>query len=230
MRICILGAGGIIGRAICDICEEQSIDVVGVVKGSNKPSNKNIIDWKFNSVDIQNVIKEGTKWDAVFDLRAFNPRDITIKKNIVNENVSHWFHISTIYVYKNLKAAYIDSINYEFKEDDDCNPSGEYGINKLFCEKEWISTFKREKTPITIVRLPFIYGPYDRSGRIQTYLNSILNYNTISLPNFGENLIDLLYSMDLARILITLIGNKSTFGKILNIANFHQNKLVDHLY
>ena len=228
MRICTIGSGGVSGRALCDISEYYDVEVLGVVKSSERPPNKNITGWYHSEYTLPQIITQNERWDAVYDLRAFCSEDMHIINNFSTARVEHWFHFSSMYVYRHPAVNKGTRDKYEFDEASNCDPSDKYGINKLHCERD-ITLLGKIKFPVTIVRLPFVYGPNDRSRRIARYKKLLIEGCEIRIPDSGRHLIEMLYSYDLANILLKMISNSSTFGEVFNIACGKKFTLAEHI-
>ncbi len=98
-------------------------------------------------------------------------------------------------------------------------PFSPYGLSKKFLSDYLISYYKQKKIPITIVRLFLVYGPGQKKNRMipQVICNSL---NKKSFPvSLGNQIRDFCYIDDVTEALSLILGNKKTFGEILNVAS-----------
>ncbi len=115
-------------------------------------------------------------------------------------NIKHFIYISSI------SAAGPQKEKKPINEDDVCIPIQGYGESKLLAENE----VKKLSgiTNWTIIRPPFILGPYDYDT---LYLFKKVKYG-LKLYT-GVKFFSFVYSEDIADIIVKMIGNNKSFGK-----------------
>lgn len=224
MRVCILGGGGLIGRNLWQRLNVENHETVVVTRQSLPPPEFITSNWLLSStLPLYNILVDSGPWDLVVDLRAYQPDDLKGIVEFAPIITKHWIHVSTIYVYRRLRDLFNNSnkngfLPLQIIEETVCNPSGVYGIGKLECERIWLNAYHMYEAPITIVRLPFVYGRYDRSKRVKFYIDKLLAKQPIPLPGLGQNKVDLLFAEDLAWVLTKMAGLKDSIGEIYNVA------------
>lgn len=224
MRACVIGAGGLIGRHICLALLAKGYHITAVARRTPRPAGMEAAEWFLcDGRALAGLLRRLAPWDLVIDLRAYKRDDLAGLAEQAGELTAHWIHVSSVYVYRRLSEALYVAPESEFlpvpiPEETPCRPSGEYGMGKLACEQYWVSAHRRCGAPVTITRLPFVYGPLDRSGRARFYIERLLAGDTLRLPDSGERLVDLLFVEDLVNALIRLAGQRRSLGEVYNLA------------
>lgn len=235
MKVCIIGAGGVLGRSLCTAFNRTGYKVTGIVWNTPQPKSLRVDNWfQCENSNLQLLLKVTRPWDVVVDLRAYTSKDLSGITEIAQNTAGHWIHVSTLYVYKRLKDAFYFNKEERFlpvpiSEDTPCHPSGPYGIGKLECEKIWLDVHSKTELPVTILRLPFIYGPFDRSKRVVYYVKKLLKGQAIILPDSGSRFIDLLFSDDFSLVVVQLARNLECTGEIINISSKPVFPLKKHI-
>lgn len=224
MRACVIGAGGLIGRHLCPALLARGYQTTAVAHRTPRPAGMEAAEWfRCDGGDLAALLRSLAPWDLVIDLRAYKRDDLGGLAEQAGELTAHWIHVSSVYVYRRLSEALNIAPESEFlpvpiPEETPCRPSGEYGTGKLACEQYWVSAHRRCGAPVTITRLPFVYGPHDRSGRARFYIERLLTGDTIRLPDSGERLVDLLFVEDLVNVLTRLAGQRRSLGEVYNLS------------
>lgn len=234
LNICVIGAGGVIGLALCRRLLAAGHSITALSKSSSRPQNLGECRWETGEQSILRVLREERLWDVVYDLRAYRPSDLDWLAEQASDMTRHWIHVSTIYVYAQLSTAWACSdfsqfLPFPLCESTPCRPSGEYGVSKARCECVWLDAYKSYRAPVTIARMPFIYGSGDRSKRANFYVQAIRSGRPIILPNGGKTKIDLVFSDDIAEALTRLGGNPEAIGRILNVTVCNATTLRAHI-
>ena len=87
--------------------------------------------------------------------------------------------------------------------------------------------FKKERFPVTILRLYLVYGPKQDPNRlISNVINSCLLKKTFPCSN-GNQYRDFLYVDDLIKAITSCFGNSNSIGKIINIGHGKPKKVKD---
>lgn len=99
-------------------------------------------------------------------------------------------------------------------EESPCNPITTYGKSKLEAEKE-ILKFK-DKIPVTILRLPAVYGPRD-TATLDFF--KAVSRGIIPLVGYKSKYISILYVTDVVNALIIASENERAIGEIFLIGS-----------
>ena len=85
----------------------------------------------------------------------------------------------------------------------------------------------QEKAGIDYVwaRLFFIYGPYDKKGRLIPYIYEQIMLNKQAIPRFGASQRDYIFVKDLARQLVAIV--RHTYQGAINMGTEHPFKIQD---
>ncbi|MEL7001884.1 MAG: NAD-dependent epimerase/dehydratase family protein [Bacteroidota bacterium] len=178
-KICIIGAGGILGIPMAQAFASEGYEVYGVCKSKFPKLLTNVLTGIYTHLSIlelKDFLVNNGPWEGIIDLRAYTVSDI---RDLMCNSIEfrRWFHISTIYVYRRWSRMSSEGFAKEFfgkiDEDSSCYPAGFYGTNKYACEQYLAEIFRESNREITVLRLPFIFGPFDRSGRIEYYTRLI---------------------------------------------------------
>jgi len=223
VEVCVIGAGGLVGLPLCRQLLAEGHKVTGVTVSSAQPENIACSHWESGANALRRVFRGGEVWDVIYDLRAYHPTDLDGLVERVSALTRHWIHVSTIYIYFRFSKTWTSAdpacpSSGPIREDTPCNPSGDYGIGKAACEKVWFQAINRARAPVTITRLPFIYGPEDRSKRSSYYIRAIQSCQKFKLPMGGTKYIELVFSHDIAKALTRISENPLTIGHALNVS------------
>ena len=94
-----------------------------------------------------------------------------------------------------------------------------YSKSKLKSTKYGIYLYKKNKFPITILRIFLSYGPGQKSDRLIPYaINSCLNDIMFDCSD-GEQIRDYIYIDDVVNLIIKILNNKKVNGEILNVGS-----------
>ena len=211
MKIFIIGASGLLGKAVTeefknyeiftptskelDITKREKVEKYVLEKLPN-----NII----NCAAYTNVDKAEEEKEQAYNINCVGTLNLA---QICNKYNITLIHISTDYVFDGKKAQY-----YSYKEDDDLylNPRTMYGITKLQGEKNIINLCKK----YYILRTSWLFG--DGKNFIRTIIRLSKENSEINVVNdqFGNPT----YTVDLARIIKQIIIKQISYG-IYNATN-----------
>ena len=94
-----------------------------------------------------------------------------------------------------------------------------YSKSKLKSTKYGIRLYKKNKFPITILRIFLSYGPGQKLDRLIPYvINSCLKNIKFDCSN-GNQIRDYIYIDDVVNLIIQLLKSKKTNGEILNVGS-----------
>lgn len=196
MKICVTGANGFIGSALCNYLSSQGHDVIGLVSSKKRTNKKKIkflkVDFFKKNLNLSHILFEV---ECIIHCAAkahdFNKNEKKILKEIKKKNIN----LTQILAYqakknKIKKFIFISSIGVNgsftldkqrFKFNDKPNPSDIYSISKWNSEKFLKNFFYNTQTKLIIIRPPLVYGPGVKGNLIK--LMKLLNLG-IPLP-FG---------------------------------------------
>ena len=94
----------------------------------------------------------------------------------------------------------------------------DYGIKKRGLEDELVRAWQEERFPATRLRIPMVSGERDHFRRIERYLWRMLDGGPLLLPGGGEHQTRHVYSGEVVKAILGLLGNAASFGRAYNLA------------
>lgn len=237
-RILIVGGTGFIGFHLAKKCLKKNFLVTSL--SFSKPKKRRYLKKvKYIQCDISNKnnLKRNIKgnFDYVVNLggyvnhnekvRTFNTHykgcknlaDFFKKKNIIS-----FIQIGSSVEYGSKKSPQSETQNYSINK-----LKSTYGKAKFLATKYLLGLFKKEKFPVTILRLYLVYGPNQEPNRlIPSVINSCLLKKKFPCSN-GNQYRDFLYIDDLIKAITSCFGNSNSLGKIMNIGQGKPKKVKD---
>jgi nucleoside-diphosphate-sugar epimerase len=178
----------------------------------------------------------GRNFDAVVDFAAFNAADTQGVVEVLKDRVGHYVFISSGAVYMVREGAqipcsdplpetaYAGDVSIAPTTPEDL-PSWRYGTGKRAAEDVMAAAWKEHRFPATCLRLPTVNGVGDPERRIESYLWRILDGGPVLLPGGGNNKTRHVYSGDVVKAIVNLLGRQSTFGDAFNLSQDEQPTL-----
>jgi nucleoside-diphosphate-sugar epimerase len=160
-------------------------------------------------------------WDLVVDAICYRPEQAESLLSAIDGKSKHSIVISTAILYD-------PAIDTPLKTDDKLATDlelGKYGREKVAMEKVWLQASEQNNHPVTILRPPHILGAGAELGIVPLHnrdrylINRLKNYQPLLLADEGRQKMQVVYSKDIAKVILAAVGNQQTFGKIYNCAN-----------
>ena len=158
MRLWIVGAGGLLGRTLLELCRKQGIEAVGTVRSEADVCNKDQLQAQAQHLAPTHIVNCAAYTDvdgaeknkeAAFAINCEGARNLA---QIAKALGCRLLHISTDYVFDGLKTA-------PYREEDPCAPINVYGQSKWAAEKKVL-----EILPSTcVIRTSWLFGPKGKS-------------------------------------------------------------------
>ncbi len=208
-RVVVTGAGGMLGRDVVKVLEEQGLDVTALSRKELDITEKGQCASLLKDIRPEIVINCAafTKVDLceeestlAFDVNAKGPKNLA---NVCREIGTKLVHISTDYVFDGTSSR-------PYKEDDQPNPLNIYGKSKLQGEE----AVRKSDADHLIVRTSWLFGK-NGPNFIRTMLKLSREKELVQVVNDQRGRPT--YTMDLARGIALLI-EKGAFGTV-NFAN-----------
>jgi nucleoside-diphosphate-sugar epimerase len=179
----------------------------------------------------------GKEFDAVVDFAAFQTADTQRATVVLQDRVGHYVMISTgqVYLVREPRP------KAPARETDYNGPvmaapteaaeqrEWEYGVGKRGAEDALVAAFGERRFPSTRLRIPMVNGERDYHRRIEGYLWRLLDGDPILLPDGGRTPTRHVYSGAVARAVVRLLGQLSTFGQAYNLAQDETPTLAEIL-
>lgn len=244
MKILVTGGLGLIGHNVVHRLEKQGHEVVivdnqttyGIIPESelqyllqerkNKIVRSEIIISDIcNFVQMSDIIKKN-QFDCIIHMASF-PRQKVVNVNpmvgsrVMVEGLLNLLEIAHTNSVK--KFVYISSsmvygnFNHTIKEQEQCNPIGQYGIMKLAGEDLVKDYHRRGCFNYTIIRPSAVYGPLDVEDRvISKFVLTAMRGGQLKVK--GENeMLDFTYVADAADGIVAAVNSNEANNKTYNI-------------
>ena len=197
MKVCVTGANGFIGRALCKYLARQNYKVIGLVNSEKLIKKKNIKYYNVNlfkkNLNLSNILNNV---DCMIHCAAKAHNSYANNKSFFSELIKNNVDLTCILAketkkFKIPKFIFISSIgvngsstlkNKAFNSNDKPHPSDLYSSLKWKAEKFLKNFFKKTQTKLIIIRPPLIYGP-----GVKGNLLKLINLINTGLPlPFGK--------------------------------------------
>jgi nucleoside-diphosphate-sugar epimerase len=228
MRILIIGGTGVLSQSIAieAISNGHQVTILTDGKGAlSEPVGleRHIKVDRDNEIALrQALVETGVEsWDLVVDAICYRPEQADSLLSAIDGKSKHSIVISTAILYDH-------AIDRPLQTDDRLATDlelGKYGREKVAMEKVWLQAWDRNNHPVTILRPPHILGAGAELGIVPLHnrdryiVNRLKNYQPLLLADGGKQMMQVVYSQDIAKVILATVGKQQTFGKIYNCAN-----------
>ena len=219
MDILVLGGSKFLGHRLVSLLLEQGNNVTVLNRGKTLTRElpfgvSRILADRSDSNQVNNVL-QNLKFDVVFDISGYHPSEVSTTANIFNGKVKKYVFCSTV-------AVYDDSEIFPINEESPLNrkkDADDYCRDKILCEDLLIEMFKSTDFPVSIIRPPYIYGPYDTFlPRLFSIFARLTQGREIIVHGDGQSLAHTVHVDDVASAFIAVSEKDSTIGQIYNVA------------
>jgi len=165
--------------------------------------------------------------DAIIDVSAYRPEDVTLMIDLFRGRIAHYIFISSTVIY-----AASDHLPITENHPLERGPiQNEYGKNKLLCEDILFREWRQNRFPASVVAFSMVMGAHNiLPDREQRMFQRILQNRPILIPGNGRMLQQVGHADDQARALRMLLGEPRSFGERYNLTGadyFSQEGYVD---
>jgi nucleoside-diphosphate-sugar epimerase len=174
------------------------------------------------SEDFARVL-QGRRFDACVDFAAFDAPDVL--GAIGHVRCDHYVFISSGQVYLVREGAPFACRETDYEGALIARPTTahdeaewSYGVKKRAAEDALARAWSDIAFPSTRLRIPMVNGENDYRGRIARYLEPLARGDRLILPDAGQTPMRHVYADDVARAIVSLLGDESTFGEAYNLA------------
>ncbi len=219
MKVCIIGGTGTLSTPFTDLLiQDNSFEITMINRGTHKdklnPKIKLFIS-DINDEEKMTSFLEDKHYDVVINFINYRPEEIKRDIKYFKGKTNQYIFISTNVVLNHHEHVHIDE-NTPIG-----NRISEYGQEKARCEE----VLKSEKDfPYTIVRPSHTYSD-DRfpvtvkSSNTWTVIDRIKNKEPVIMHDSGQSIWPITHANDFAKLLFSLVGEKSAIHEIYHIMN-----------
>jgi nucleoside-diphosphate-sugar epimerase len=165
-------------------------------------------------------------FDVVLDNTAYQVADLEPLVELFRGRVQQFVFTSSVAVYK---RSYVQPVAEDFARHgaDDTDPRKAYGVGKVQCEDYLSAEFRRDDFPATSLRVSHTIGPHTPlPTREPAFFRRLELGRPILIPAEGFPFVHLVHVNDVARLMVSLIGNQRAVGEIYNVAGSEVTSIV----
>lgn len=212
----LLGGNGLLGRHVRRSAGSRGWDVTPVALHADSGVRACTSEAALASI----VGKR--RWRAVLDLRAYDDRSARVVTRSLSSSATYIL-VSSIYAYCHPRTHPERDLG-GLVETDVLSPTGPYGQGKVSAEQVALSS---NLEAVHVVRLPFVFGVGDRSGRTEQ-IRKIVTSGTVETSDIDFE-VGLVSAPVVAERLVRIAeGNPQARG-VLNVDGGCNWTLLDHL-
>jgi nucleoside-diphosphate-sugar epimerase len=218
--VLVTGAGGFIGRALCDAFRARGLEVVGVdLVGDGKDvvagSVENPAPWEHLLDRVQLVVHTAALVTNAMPDDEMWRGNVLATRNLVaacvRRKVQRFVHVSSIVVYGNSAVGELDEEHPVHAD------GGSYVTTKLAAEHVVLAACARDGLDVVIVRPGDVYGPASRPWVIAPI--ELIRSRQFLLPAGGEACFRPVYIDDLVRGVVAASLSDRASGQIFNLSS-----------
>lgn len=169
--------------------------------------------------DLQRALGEQRDdFDVVFDNTAYAVSDLEPMIELFAGRVRQFVFTSSVAVYK---RSFIQPVREHFPrhKPDDGDPRKAYGVGKVQCEDHLRRSFESDGFPATSLRVTHTIGPHTPlASREPIFFRRLELGRPILIPAEGFPFVHLVHVQDVARLMVSLVGNERAIGEVYNVA------------
>lgn len=227
MKVLVIGGTQFVGRHTVEKLLDAGHDVTLMNRGKTAPSlfpSLPRINADRESEEIKSVNALRVDWDAVIDLCAYYPKNVSFLLNLLKGHVGRYVLCSSVSAYT---TAAVEQAAPMIREDDplwSCSQEqavdttmATYGPRKAECERVAMKQHS-SGIPVTIIRPSLVYGAHDHTDRFAYWIWRAAQERTFILPDDGLTITRKTYAPDLGAAFATVIARANTSGKAYNVA------------
>jgi len=157
-------------------------------------------------------------FDVFFDNTAFTPDDVRPMVDLFRGRLTHYVFTSSQAVYR---RSFVLPIREEFPRHDpmDDDPRKAYGVGKVRCEDLLAEEFAANGFPATSLRVGHTMGPRSPAPtRDPIFFARLEAGRPVLVPGDGFAVTQLVHINDVARCMVSLIGNEQAKGQAYNVS------------
>jgi nucleoside-diphosphate-sugar epimerase len=203
-RAVVIGGKGKVGTYLVPMLVEDGFEVINVSRGDSKPF---IAHGCWNSVKQVNLDRDDPECpqkiaalqpDIVVDKICFKESDMSALIAILEGQVEHYLVTGSVWCHGTVSVV-------PNTEEEDLNPFGEYGIEKLKMTRTLKRKYALSHFPGTIIHPGHIVGPghppiNPQGNQNPKVFEALIHGQPVTIPNFGMETVHHVHATDVAGI------------------------------
>jgi len=218
MHVLFIGGTGLISTAIARQLLEAGQQVTLFNRGQSEnrlPGGAEILQGDRKDYAAFEAAFADKTYDVVVDMVAFHPDDSASAVRAFAGRCGQFIHCSTVCVYSGPVS------QIPTTETEAYHSIGEYGQNKIACEKLLWQAYADMEFPVTIMRPSHSYGEggsvIRAFGPADTFVDRLRKDKRVVVPGNGNSLWAACHVDDVARGFIGVMGQQKCLGQAYNI-------------
>ena len=212
MNALVLGGSKFVGRRLVRLLHGRGDRVTVLNRGLTEaelPPGVDRIQADRTRPDEVKAALRGREYDVAFDISAYTPAELLPTVEALQGRVGTYVFCSTVSVYASSHVAPMreDSPRVEPRAND-------YGGDKVLCEDLLMARFAEDQFPVSIIRPPYVYGPYDHSHpRLPGIFAHFTDRRRIIVPGNGLLIFHPVHVDDLATAFAAVASRDEALGQ-----------------
>lgn len=212
----MIGGSYFVGRRLVEnfVCDGHEVSVLN--RGSHLLPEVEQLTADRNEPEQMRAALADRSFDCVVDASCYTAQQAQIAQAALNGRFSHFIHLSS-------SAVYVEDETIPMAEDHPTGRSpqwGDYGLHKWQADQFLLEQVRVSRSPITILRPPYIYGPGNNLEREQFVWSRLLRERPILLPGLGDTPVQFLHTDELYTFIHLVLAHPDcSRGEVYNVAN-----------
>jgi nucleoside-diphosphate-sugar epimerase len=218
--VLFLGGTGIISSACTARAVELGMDVYVLNRGRSSASRPapdgvtTLVGDLSDAASLREALGDH-EFDVVADFRAFTPKDVSSRLDVLAGRMGQYVFISSASAYQTPpgRLPVLESTPLR-------NPFWQYSRDKIACEDLLVRAYREDGLPMTIVRPSHTYDktllPFDGGW---TVVDRMRRGVGVVVPGDGTSLWTLTHHTDFARAFVGLLGHPAAIGDSFHITS-----------
>jgi nucleoside-diphosphate-sugar epimerase len=216
MNLLMIGGSGIISSAVSDLLVARGHHLTLLNRGTSVrgvPAGAEVLKADIRDPASVRKVLGKQKFDAVVDWLSFVPEHVTNALDLFADRTNQYVFISSASAYRKPGVA-LPVVESNLLH----NPFWEYSRNKIACEELLVDRYRKQGTPITIVRPSHTYDktllPMDGGW---TVVDRMLGGLPVIVHGDGTSLWTLTHHRDFAKGFVGLLGHPYALGEVFHL-------------
>jgi nucleoside-diphosphate-sugar epimerase len=217
MKTLVLGGSVFVGRHLVEELHRRGHDVAVLNRGQtpaeHPPGVERVTCDRRDRDAVGRALGE-RRFDAVFDVSAYVPDDVSTMIDVFRDRLAHYVFTSTIAVFSRSDYLPLDE-DSELDRRPQANP---YTAGKVGCEDRLMAAHRESGFPVTIIRPNFVYGPHNPLlDREASFFLRLRRGRKVLVPGNGSTLHQCGHVDDLAVAFASVLGKDEVTGQAYNV-------------